>query len=278
MIAVTVDREWLTAQGMHNEAGNNAAITNGHAWAVGIENPCDLDRHTVLATVVEKQRLGATLSLVVACARPDWVDVAPIFLRLGMHFGVAVHFAGGCSENRCPDPLGEPEHIECARRRNFGAVARRPDDEDGGAGGRLWEASRFALLEGHRHESPAAAGLSFGALLAALGAEAVVPPKSNRKEAMDCDMERYRRRHRVENCAALSEGRVDDMPRDCAGTPATRPPTSASDTLVSERLKRADIRWSRARRQRRRGLALSRPQRKARRLLGPSAQPPPLAA
>ena len=63
------------------------------------------------------------------------------------------------------------------------------------------------LLAGHRHESPAA-GLSFGALLAALGAEAVVPPTSNRKEAIDCDMEKYRRRHRVENCAALSEGRV----------------------------------------------------------------------
>ena len=37
------------------------------------------------------------------------------------------------------------------------------------------------------------------ALLAALGAEAVVPPKSNRWEAIDCDMEKYRRRHRVEN-------------------------------------------------------------------------------
>ena len=30
-------------------------------------------------------------------------------------------------------------------------------------------------------------------------AEAVAPPKSNRKEAIDCDMEKYRRRHRVEN-------------------------------------------------------------------------------
>ncbi len=77
--------------------------------------------------------------------------------------------------------------------------------------------SRFALLAGQRHESLAAAGLlsglSFGALLAdrgfdgdglrallaARGAEAVVPPKSNRKAAIDCDMEKYRRRHHVEN-------------------------------------------------------------------------------
>ena len=31
-------------------------------------------------------------------------------------------------------------------------------------------------------------------------------------------------------CAALSEGRVDDVLREPRGTPATRPPTSASDT------------------------------------------------
>lgn len=81
----------------------------------------------------------------------------------------------------------------------------------------LGRLSRFALLPGHRHESPAAvellSGLVFGALLAdrgfdgdrlrallaAMGAEAVIPPKSNRKEAIACDMEKYRRRHRVEN-------------------------------------------------------------------------------
>ena len=81
------------------------------------------------------------------------------------------------------------------------------------AWGRL---SRFVLLAGHRHESPAAgllSGLVFGALLAdrgfdsnrlralvaSFGAEAVIPPKSNRKEVIECDKEKYRRRHRVEN-------------------------------------------------------------------------------
>ena len=37
------------------------------------------------------------------------------------------------------------------------------------------------------------------ALLSTLGAEAVMPPKANRTEAIDCDMEKYGRRHRVEN-------------------------------------------------------------------------------
>ena len=58
---------------------------------------------------------------------------------------------------------------------------------------------RFVLLSGRRHESLAVSGLSFGALLAALGAEAVVSPKSNRREAIDCDMEKYRKRYRVKN-------------------------------------------------------------------------------
>ena len=76
---------------------------------------------------------------------------------------------------------------------------------------------RFELLPGHRHESVATEGLleglSFGALLAdrgfdsdslrgsleERGAEAVIPPKSNRAKDIDCDMGKYRRRHRVEN-------------------------------------------------------------------------------
>lgn len=41
---------------------------------------------------------------------------------------------------------------------------------------------------------------------AAQRTEAVVPPKCNRKEAIDCDMEKYARRHRVENfCCRIKE-------------------------------------------------------------------------
>ena len=81
----------------------------------------------------------------------------------------------------------------------------------------LGRLARFELLPGNRHESVATEGLlkglSFDALLAdkgfdsdglrdsldARGAEAVIPPKSNRVKAIDCDMAKYRRRHRVEN-------------------------------------------------------------------------------
>ena len=81
----------------------------------------------------------------------------------------------------------------------------------------LGKLARFELLAGRRRESLAAEGLlsgvETGAVLAdrgfdgdglrdsiaELGAEAVIPPKSNRRKAIDCDMEKYRRRHRVEN-------------------------------------------------------------------------------
>ena len=81
----------------------------------------------------------------------------------------------------------------------------------------LGQLARFKLLPGHRHESLATEdlleGLSFDALLAdrgfdgdglrdslaERGAEAVIPPKSNRAKDIDCDMGKYRKRHLVEN-------------------------------------------------------------------------------
>ena len=59
------------------------------------------------------------------------------------------------------------------------------------AWGRL---SRFELLADRSFD-----GDRLRALPASLGAEAVVPPQRNRKEAIDCDMEKYAKRHRVDN-------------------------------------------------------------------------------
>ena len=44
--------------------------------------------------VVEEQRLGATLALVVAAAGTDRIDTSPVVFGLGMHFGIAVDLAG----------------------------------------------------------------------------------------------------------------------------------------------------------------------------------------
>ena len=71
-----------------------------HARPVGVEDPGDLDRQTVLAVIVEEQGFGAALALVVAGARPDRVDVAPIALGLRVDLRVAIDLAGRGLEDR----------------------------------------------------------------------------------------------------------------------------------------------------------------------------------
>ena len=114
----------------------------------------------------------------------------------------------------------------------FGCIGMRRAKRDAGTSGRsrggltmkmaalvdaLGRLSRFTLLAGRHREPPAVPGLLSGlssrvlladrgfdsdgsrALLSTLRAEAEASPKSNRKETIDCDMEKYRRCHRVEN-------------------------------------------------------------------------------
>ena len=86
---------------------------------------------------------------------------------------------------------------------------------------------RFVLLPGQRHDSvgvqPLIEGIAFGALLGdkafdadwiradldARGAAAVIPPKANRKAAIDFDRDMYGWRHLIENTfAKLKEFRA----------------------------------------------------------------------
>ena len=94
LAAVAVDGDGLALQGLHDEIGDDAAVVGVHARAVGIEDARDLDLELVLAVIVEEQRLGAALALVIAGARADRVDVPPVVFRLRMHGRVAVDLAG----------------------------------------------------------------------------------------------------------------------------------------------------------------------------------------
>ena len=96
---------------------------------------------------------------------------------------------------------------------------------------------RFVLLPGQRHDSvgvlPLIGGIVFGALLgdkafdadwlradlADRGAAAVIPPKANRKAAIDFDRAMYRWRHLIENTfAKLKEFRAVATRYDKTGT------------------------------------------------------------
>jgi len=93
--AVAVEGDGLALQRLDDEVAHHAAVIGVHARAVGVEDASDLDVHAVLAAVVKEQGFGAALALVVAGARADRVDLAPVAFGLRMDFGVAVDLAGG---------------------------------------------------------------------------------------------------------------------------------------------------------------------------------------
>src|SRR5690606_6949674 len=102
------------------------AVVRMHPRAVRVEDPRDLDPHAVLAVVIEEQRLGAALALVVARARPDRVHPAGILLVLRMHARVAVDLARRGLQDLRLRPSGKPEHVDCtvhARLRRLHGIA-----------------------------------------------------------------------------------------------------------------------------------------------------------
>ena len=76
LTAVAVDRDRLALQRLHDEIRDDTAVVGMHARAIGIEDPGDFDFEFVLAAIIEEQRFGAALALIVAGARADRIDVA----------------------------------------------------------------------------------------------------------------------------------------------------------------------------------------------------------
>src|SRR5262245_8455820 len=95
-----------------------------HAWSVCIEDAGDLDLELVLAVIVEEQRLSAALALIVAGARTDRIDVAPVGFDLWMHRRVAVHLARRRLEDSTFETLGKPQHVDCAMYRSLRRLHR----------------------------------------------------------------------------------------------------------------------------------------------------------
>src|SRR5258708_4672830 len=93
-----------------------------HARAVGIEDSRYLDFKAVLPMIVEEQRFGATLAFIVAGARPNGIDVAPVGLRLRMDRRITVDLAGRGLKNTASKALGETQHIDGAMHRRLGRL------------------------------------------------------------------------------------------------------------------------------------------------------------
>ena len=99
-------------QSLNNEIRHHSAVIGMHAGPVGVEDPRDLDTQSVLAPIVEKQRLGTALAFIVAGARTNWVDVPPIILGLRVNARITIHFRRGRLEDAGPHAFREPQHVD----------------------------------------------------------------------------------------------------------------------------------------------------------------------
>jgi hypothetical protein len=96
---------------LYDKARYDASVIRMGSWSISVEDARNFDRQTVLPPIVEEERFGAALSLVLARPRPDWIDVAPIVLRLWVHRRIAVNLAGRSLKDLDLEPLGQPKHV-----------------------------------------------------------------------------------------------------------------------------------------------------------------------
>src|SRR5260370_6022582 len=81
---------------------------------MGVENPGDFDLQTVLTPIVKEQGFRTALTLIIAGAWANWVDVAPIILGLGVNARITIDFRGGRMKNSCPYTFRESQHVDRA--------------------------------------------------------------------------------------------------------------------------------------------------------------------
>ena len=93
-----------------------------HARPVGVEDADDFGGEIVLAHVVENERLRATLTLIVAGAQADRIDVAPIVFALRMHCRIAIDLGRRGLQELDLQALGEPQHIDRADHARLGGL------------------------------------------------------------------------------------------------------------------------------------------------------------
>ncbi len=102
LLAIAVQRERLLAQRLTDEVDEHSPIGGNYPFAVSVEDADDVRVDAELAPVACRQRLAEPLRLIVDRARPGRAAIAAIALRLRMHGGIAVDFAGRGEEEPRP--------------------------------------------------------------------------------------------------------------------------------------------------------------------------------
>src|SRR6202022_3793255 len=108
------DRDGLLRQSLDDEIGHHATVIWMHARTIGVEYSRDLDALLMLPVIIEKERFGAALSLVITGAQANRIDVTPIIFGLRMDLGIPVDLAGGCLKDLGLRALCETQYINRA--------------------------------------------------------------------------------------------------------------------------------------------------------------------
>src|SRR5262245_4083389 len=104
----------MTEQRLDDKIRHDAPIVRVHAWAIGVEDPRDLDPQLMLSPIIEEQGLRTEHAIIITGARSDRIDITPIIFWLWMNIWIAIDLGGGGLEDLRFNSLGQAEHIYCA--------------------------------------------------------------------------------------------------------------------------------------------------------------------
>src|SRR5262249_30985232 len=91
LLALTVDGQGFAHERLSHEVRKHATVVEPHAGTVRVENADDPRLHRVEAVVSHRDGFGKPLSFVVAAARANGIDVAPVIFSLRMDLWIAVN-------------------------------------------------------------------------------------------------------------------------------------------------------------------------------------------
>lgn len=118
-MSFSIDCQVLVLTTLNDKVGHDAAIIGVHAWSKGVEDTRDSYIHIVLVLVRIHHGFSNTLAFVVAGTWANSVDIAPVGLRLRVHFGVSVNLGCGGQKDASLDAFGQTQHVESTNGRRL---------------------------------------------------------------------------------------------------------------------------------------------------------------
>ena len=111
LLPLTVDRDRIPAQCLHDEIADHSAVRRPHTRAESVEDADDARLQPMEPVIGHRHGLGEALGFVVNSPRTHRVHVPPVLLRLRMHLRVAIHLGSGSEQVARTLCLGEAQRL-----------------------------------------------------------------------------------------------------------------------------------------------------------------------